>query len=792
MRLLALLLLLFSSMHSFSQECNNTLTGTLLDIHDGSKLSGATIIVTQTGAAVQTDLDGNFSVKFLCDSTYNLQVSHPSCTTKIFSLEVQSDVQKTFKLEHHLESLNEVIISGNKTYRETKTLFENTLNQETIASFSSGSLGDILNTISGVSSLNTGNTVVKPMINGLHSSRIVLINNGVQMQDQQWGAEHAPSIDVNTAGSIKVIKGAGALKYGGNAIGGVIISSAPKVALLDSLYGKTIISGATNGRGGTATSSLTKSYENGWYTSLQAAAKRFGDFNAPDYILSNTGVFERNMSARLGFNRIDYAVDAYYSYFKNEVGILRASHIGGAEDQVQAISNPIPSIIEDFTYTIGVPRQDVTHHLAIINAHKDIEGIGSFYLQYDYQQNNRLEFDIRRGDDKDKPSVDLVLKTQSLKVDFRSQAKDKFEYETGLIGAYQTNFANPLTGVRRLIPDYTKYDFGAYITGNYTLNSRWLFEAGLRVDHTYMDVYKFYRQSFWEERGYDTQFSDLVIQQSGNQILTNPKLNFTNPAFTLGFKHAFGSYMLFANYAIASRAPNPSELFSEGLHHSASRIEIGDLQFGSETAHKVSLTLQQRAENLDFTITPYSNTIDNYILIEPTGIRQTIRGNFQVWEYRQTKAQIFGVDLDASLTLRDNLSLLHQFSFLKGYDVSKKGSLINMPSVSTKNSLMYSNLKYNNLKVSLESHYVFAQNEFPDTNFEVVLQETTQTVDVSTPPPGYHLLNLNASFSVLQGLDIGLHVNNMLNTSYRNYLNRLRYYADDVGRNITLQLSFNY
>ena len=67
MRLLALLFLLFSSIHSFAQECNNTLNGTLLDIHDGSKLTGATIVVTQTGVAVQTDLDGNFSVQFLCE-----------------------------------------------------------------------------------------------------------------------------------------------------------------------------------------------------------------------------------------------------------------------------------------------------------------------------------------------------------------------------------------------------------------------------------------------------------------------------------------------------------------------------------------------------------------------------------------------------------------------------------------------------------------------------------------------------------------------------------------------------
>lgn len=792
MRLFALLLLLCGSIHAIAQECSNTLYGTLLDIHDGSKLSGATIVVTQTGVAVQTDLDGNFSVQFLCNSTYNLQVSHPSCSTKIFTVAMQADVQKTFKLEHHMESLNEIIISGNKSYRETKTLFENTLNQQTISSFSSASLGDVLNSISGVSSLNTGSTVVKPMINGLHSSRVVLVNNGVQMQDQQWGAEHAPSIDINTAGSIKVIKGAGALQYGGNAIGGVIITSAPKVAILDSLYGKTIVSGSSNGRGGAVTSSLTKSYENGWYTSTQGTAKRFGDFNAPDYNLSNTGVFERNVATRLGFNRIDFAVEAYYSYFKNEIGILRASHIGGAEDQVQAILNDTPSIINDFTYAIGAPRQDVTHHLGRIKGYKDIEGIGRVSMQYDYQQNNRLEFDVRRADNKDKASVDLVLKTHSFKADVTADVSDKLGYTYGVSANYQTNFANPQTGVRRLIPDYTKYSFGGFITGNYTLNSQWLLEAGLRIDHTFMDVYKFYRRSFWEERGYDSQFSDLVIEQAGNQLLTNPKLYFTNPAFTLGVKHTFGTYVLFANYCLASRAPDASELFSEGLHHSASRIEIGDLQFGSETAHKVSLTLQQRGENFEFTLMPYSNTIDNYMLIEPTGIRQTIRGNFQVWEYRQTKAQIFGIDIDGSFSLFDNVSFKHQFSLIKGYDISKNQPLINMPSASTNNSLVYTNLKYHNLKVSLESNYVFAQNEFPDNNFEVVLPEGTQTVDISTPPPSYHLLNFKANVSLLRGLDIGVYVNNMLNTSYRNYLNRLRYYADDVGRNITLQLKYNY
>jgi len=792
MRLFALLLLLCCSMQSYSQDCNNTLYGSLLDIHDGSVLTGATVIVAQTGVGVLTDLDGNFVISNLCSATYQLQISHPSCSTKAFSVLIKDDTQKIFKLEHHLESLNEIIVSGKKTNRATKSIYENLVDQQTITTFSSGSLGDALNSISGVSSLNTGNTVVKPMINGLHSSRVLIINNGVQMQDQEWGAEHAPSIDINAVGTLKVIKGAGALQYGGNAIGGVVIASAPKVPLLDSLYGKTILSGSSNGLGGTVSSSLTRSNQNGLYTAFQGSLKRYGDFNAPNYNLSNTGVFERNIAATIGFNRIDYGVEAYYSLFKNEIGILRASHIGGAEDQVQAIASPVPSIINDFTYNIDAPRQDVTHHLARIKGFKNIENIGLISLQYDYQQNNRLEFDVRRGSNKDKASVDLVLDTQTLTIDVASDISEKLTTKFGIVGSLQTNYANPETGVRRLIPDYDKYSIAGFASGNYDINQKWVLEAGFRFDYTHMNVFKFYRRSFWQDRGYDNQFSDLVVEEIGNQLLVNPKLDFYNPSFTIGSKYSFGLYKLFANYSLSSRAPNASEQFSEGLHHSASRIELGDLQFTSETAHKISLTLQKIGERVNFTITPFATKIDDFILIEPTGIRQTIRGNFQVWEYRQTQAQMYGLDLDANLSLTDNVRFVHQFSLVKGYDKTSNEPLISMPAANTLNSLVYTNPNFNNISIAIQSNYVFRQNEFPNTNFEVVLPDSIQTVDISTPPSGYHLLNLNITAAIRPDMQVGLYVNNLLNTSYRNYLNRLRYYADDVGRNITLQLKYNY
>jgi iron complex outermembrane receptor protein len=249
---------------------------------------------------------------------------------------------------------------------------------------------------------------------------------------------------------------------------------------------------------------------------------------------------------------------------------------------------------------------------------------------------------------------------------------------------------------------------------------------------------------------------------------------------------------------LASRAPNPSELFSEGLHHSASRIELGDLSFNSEIGLKLSLTLQRENENFSFSVNPFINTINDFIVIEPTEIQQTVRGSFQVWEYRQSNAQLLGVDVDASYAFDENFRFNHQFSLVKGYDLTRNEPLINIPSTNTTNEIVYQNLELNNLRLALQSEYVFRQNEYPNNNFEVFIPETetTEIVDVSTPPDAYHLFNFNSSIdfraSQKSTFTIGFGINNLLNTSYRNYLNRLRYYADDLGRSFSLNLKLNY
>lgn len=795
-----LVVILLFSITVISQNCTLTLYGRVLDLHDNSVLSGATLFISESNISVQTDLDGNYTFQNLCqDKIYNIQVFHPSCDSKTFTIRINRDTEKIFTLEHHLEELNEIIVDGTLYKTKSMTSLENRISDETLERYSTKSLGDALGSISGISTLSKGNSVVKPIINGLHSSRILIINSGSRMHDQDWGTDHAPNIDINSVGRLTVIKNASALQYGGDAIGGIVISEAIKVPLIDSLYGYSRLTLQSNGRGGLFSTNLTKSTKSGWFGTFQGTFKRFGDFEASQYVLSNTGVTANNANLRFGLNQIKQGFEVFYTYNNNKIGILRASHLHSAEDLVRALNSNQPLVIRDFTYNIEEPYQKIDHHFFQTKGFKNLGSHGKLSFQYDFQQNNRKEYDIRRGNDRNKAALDLRLNTHTILVDFETKFKETLNIKSGLMARYQNNFPNPNTGVKRLIPDYDKYDLGVYITGDFKLSDQWHLESGIRYDFSNMDVFKYYRTSFWESRNYDQLYPHLVVEELNNQVATKPNLTFNNVSATVGVHYKFNNNnSLFFNYSLASRAPNPSELFSEGLHHAVARIEYGDLSFKSEVGHKISLNLQHKGYGFSFDINPYLNLITDFILIEPTSILETIRGNFQVWEYRQTRAQLIGLDIDAQIKLNQNFDFNHQFSLVKGMDKTLNSPLINMPPVNTKNTFSFKNLSWHNLKLSLQSEYVFAQNEYPNNDFEVYIPTTdlTETVDVSTPPTAYHLLNFDSNLDFKLNkrvfLTIGLGITNIFNTSYRNYLNLQRYYADDLGRNFLLNLKLNY
>jgi iron complex outermembrane receptor protein len=796
------LFFLYALLWGFSataQDCSITFEGKIIDFHDKTPIPGASIVVLNLNRYATSNINGIFKINNLCKGKIILEIQHIACETKQITIDIEKEIHKDIYLEHHLEELNEVILKASTKTEQSNV--EQSIKKSVIEEFTDKYLGDALKTISGVSALNTGNSIVKPMIHGLHSSRLLIINNNVRMYDQEWGDEHAPNIDINASDRIDVIKGANTLKYGSDAIGGLILLRPKRYTVKDSLFGSALTSFNSNGLGGSVNSEIIKTYKTGYYTKTQMNYRKFGDFEAPHYNLTNSGVESLNGSVQIGYNSFEKGFDAYYSYVNNEFGILQSSHIGNVNDLVNAINSAQPRVIEDFSYTINVPKQSIVHHLGKIEAYKRFKGFGKLTVQYDFQINRRKEFDLRRGDLKNTPVIDLRLFTTSLQPNLQIDYFNNLKVNAGLLVRYQQNDAVSGTGTSPLIPDFDKYDAGMYAIGNYNLNETTEISTGIRYDFTNINANKEYNVTDWQETyNYDELFPEFESGAiRGTDIPANPRFTYHNISASLGLSKKFNNNIqLLANYGLASRVPNPSELFSEGLHHSAARIETGLLTIGKEIANKFILSLEKNSNDFGFAISPYYNQINSFIQLIPVGITTTIRGAFPVWEYNQIDAQIFGVDIDVNKKISKNFNYSASLSLLQGDNLTDDIPLIHMPAANFSNRLFYINETLNQLKISLSHRTIIQQNRFPDYNFftyNATIQEEV-FVDISSTPPTYSLFGLNTSivFKVFKGssLQLEFNIDNVFNVSYREHLNRLRYFSNDLGRNYNLKIKINY
>jgi iron complex outermembrane recepter protein len=771
------------------------ISGQILD-ENNKPIEGCHIHIGTKNTVSNTD--GEYMIDNLSKSKLKIYISSLGYKSVEEMLILNSNFVYNVKMLSTINSLNEVFVSK-KRNTENNSISEQKIKIETIEKYSNQTLGDALKEVAGVSILRTGSNIVKPIINGLHSSRVPIISNNVRLEDQQWGAEHAPNFDINAAGKITVIKGASGLQYSGDAVGGLVIIE-PVIVKKDTLYGKTIANASTNGKGGTISTSLHKGNFCDWSWNTLGTFKYYGDREAANYVLSNSGNREINFSGDIKFTGKKYDTSIFYSFYSAKIGILSASHIGNVNDLYNSINNQIPSVINDFTYNLNSPKQDVKHHLAKFNYNRYFNETTVISFQYSYQFNKRLEFDLRRGNLNNIAALDLELVTHSVKIDFKKDF-DHFNFKTGLNTDYQTNVASTETKVRPLIPDYKKIDFGIYAIANYNLSESLTLDTGIRYDFSKINASKYYLKSRWDERGFDNQFADFIIGESGNQWYTEPNFINHNISASLGIHKKFDNdYNWFINISLASRNPNPSEFFSDGLHHSTGQIELGDLGLKKEQSYKFSTTLQKKWAKFSVEINPYINNIHNYMFLRPTGFETTIRGAFPVWDYNQTNALLTGLDFQSNYNVSSNW--LHQFSFatVNGFDLSNNESLIAMPPLTFSNKIQFSKKDWKQLLLELKSDVVLRQTAFPNNDFSTNIIQNNELVpvlvNISSPPKTYQLLSFYSEmkFTAFQNLatTLSFSVQNILNTNYRDYLNSQRYFVDELGRNFQIQLKINY
>lgn len=787
------LLLLCSAVMSYAQK-NFTVQGTVKDSDNHSLISHAKVSIGNT--SVVSDAKGTFSLK-LNEGDYAVVVTHSKFDEFKESLKVDKNLKLEINMEHRAEDIETVVL--NVKHRTPGAMIVSSLDKDLITRNVASNLGNLLTNISGVNGLKTGNNIVKPIIHGMYGSRIAILNNGVKMAEQEWGIEHAPNIEIGNYQHIDVVKGASALKFGSDAIGGVVLLEPAIYPKKDTLEGSIILNGQSNGRGGGVNVNLLKLWKNGWAINTNGSYNKLGDLKAPDYGLMNTGLESSSFNFGIQKKNAHRGFSLDYYLTNQNIGILRASHIGSPQDFYEAMNAPRPIFERDFSYDIDNPRQVVEHHLVKLNAYNDFKNFGKLSLTYSFQYNHRQEYDIRRGDLNALPALDMELITNQVNIN-HLLTRGNWSLESGIDGTYQNNYSDPATKARRLIPNYDKYAAGIYSIFKYKFNPKWNAEASARYDFNRYDVYKWYDTSDWNNR-YADLYPEFKVKESANRTLTHPILDYHNVSFNAGVEYKpSAAFNLKFNYSRVSRTPNIAELFSDGLHHSASVIEVGDMSLKNETGNQFNLLLESRLnvlQGLQISLNPYFFYTRNYINEVPTGVQNTIRGVFPVWSYQQIDAKMYGSDLDINWKLTSNITYKGRASYLYGQDLTHDVPLILMAPANVSNTIEFVKPEWNNFYFSVNNRQVFRQNRYPYNPVYITLYDGQgeayeATLDLSTPPKAYNLWGLQAGVDIYKNFSVGVTVNNLFNTNYKDYLNRLRFFSYEMGRNIILNLKYNF
>lgn len=768
-----------------AQICNFTLTGVVQD-KGGNILPGATLLLS--GKSTSTNADGKFEFRDLCSGSVELTVKYIGYADEHLTVTLTSDKEIVIKLVDSETTLEEVSVTGNSGGTANLTNTSYALSSEELDHFKGKSLGEALKRVPGVSALQTGPAIFKPVIDGLHSQRILVLNNGIRQEGQQWGVEHAPEIDPFIASEIKVVKGSETVRYGSDAIGGVIIIDTPPMHQAQKFGGELNSGFSSNNRMGVFSGLLEggiKRYPNlSWR--VQSSVKKGGDYSAPDYVLSNSGVQELNFSSALGLKAEDKGVELYFSSFNTEIGILRTAHSGSTENLDFSFRNEEPWYVRDFTYNIDEPRQKINHQLLKVSGYKKIPGIGTLNLLYGGQYNQRKEYDIRRGGRSDKPALSLDLFSNIIDV-YLEHTLGQLQGNIGINGTYKDNSNVPETGTRALIPNYKQANAGLFLLEKYR-NNKWLVEGGVRIDQQYLQV----------------------ISRLPNQELVKPVFNFTYLSGSFGASYYFNQYSRVSSHAgLSMRPPHVSELYSEGLHRGLASVEYGLLnQDGFQTdeslvkkeiSTKWTNGFQFIKNTFSLELSAHLNHISNYVYLRPAGIERRYNGVFVVFNYAQTEALLTGIDGLLHWDVSKHIEYSGTFAYLYARDISNNDVLTFIPPAQMEHALTYRlNTKGGQgFFFTIRAPVVFRQTRAPLTVYpnDAETYEGSKVYDFAPAPDGYVLLNAGIGIKLPindHTLSISLDGENLLNKSYRVYMNRLRYFADEPGTNFMLRLTYNF
>jgi len=726
-------IIIFTSILSFSQ---NKLNGKITTEND-IPLQNAVVHITENNSFTETNELGVYTFENVPKGEITLivhLVGYEQKTKKINSI---STPELNFTLQEKEQHLDEVIVSTafNKIQSQNVMKVEHQSVKE-MRKNGNVTLMDGLTETPGVNQISTGTSIGKPVIRGLSASRVLVYAQGIRLENQQFGEEHGLGLSTSGIESIEIIKGPASLLYGSDAIGGVVYFNPEKYAQ----YGKSeanFLQQFSSNTQGTNTSFGYKSTPGNWKFLIRGNYNSQADYKVPtgDRII-NTRSIEKDLKYGIGYSNSYFSTDFRYNYNNLNLGL--------PEEDIEnsGFRNPL------------FPKQDIDNHILSLN-------------QKVYFKNSKLEADLgyifnnrKEIEDVEETALHMKLKTANYNVKYFLPKSNNIETIIGIQGMHQTNLN---FGEERLIPDATINDFGAFMTSNYEWGKNAI-QAGIRFD----------------KRSISTSEFGIVGDEGYFEALDKQFESFN---FALGYKSKL-TEKITARFNLASgfRAPNLSELTSNGVHEGSNRYEIGNSNLENEQNFQADLNLEYNSEHFEIFVNGFYNHVNNYIYIEPTSA--TIDGN-DVYNYVQNNAYLLGGE--AGIHFHPHpLDWLHFTSSFENVTAKQENGdyLPLIPANQWKN-----NLKTNfNISNWFQKNYISAQinHTFNQNN----------TSDFESQSKDYTLVNIGFGGEMNFGkrkVDVYFNANNLFDKNYIAHLSRLKNDGiPNIGRNIVLGLNFDF
>jgi iron complex outermembrane receptor protein len=764
----------------------------------GLPLSGASVMLLPLAKGTISDAQGRFSYPDLPYGDYTLEVSYLGYAPWKGMIFLLNDSVLDIRMQPVFKTLQEVVIHDDyaEMRRQESILNVEVAGRDYLRQHLGGSLVQSLERLPGFQSLDIGSGQARPAIRGLGLNRVLVLENGVAHQAQQWGGDHGLELDQYAVDKLEVVKGPMSVMYGGDAIGGVLDARQAGPPPAGSAGGSADFSGAT-ANGLFSTSLMAYVRKKDAFLRIRTGGTSYGDMRVPadsadlysyrialpEKRLRNTAGREWNMHLAAGLVREKSRHTLYLSRIHQKSGFFANAH--GLEPR-----RVDEALHDQSNRDIQMPSQEVSH-TKLISEHIWQYGDDKLELVMAWQHNLRHEYSdyVSHGFMPDNFPGNMPfpaeLERGFMKDTWTGQVSYQAEMAAGLqlrAGFNAERQDNRIDGRGFLIPSFTRHTAGTWAYAGWKAGQKHLVQLGMRFDYAHLHSQAYYD---WFPSmllmGSDTQW--VRIERA--EALTR---DFQQLSWSLGYRYQTETWSVSTNVGRGFRFPIAKELAANGVNYHHFSYEVGDPGLDPEVSYQWDAGIHYHHPRLAVGLTPFLNYFSNYIYLLPTAAHDRLYGNGnQVFNYTGAKVLRWGGELHAHYDLFAQLTLggIIEYVYAEQLDGPAKG--FGLPF--TPPALMILNLKYKPERLAgLNAPYLSLDFRKAARQGRIVPPEEST--------PAYHRVDFGVGGWMHTGL-ISAHINiqlkNVLNTAYFNHSSYYRLIGlPEQGRSLWLNVSIPF